>query len=237
MNQVGQIERQTQNRVVKLFKDKLNYSYLGNWEERIDNSNIEESLLFDYLTINASYPEDLAKRAINEIKAESRNYDKSLYENNKKIYSLLRYGHETKSSPSERYQRVHYINWQEPEKNEFALAEEVTFLGNREKRPDIVLYINGIAIGVLELKRSTISIGDGIRQNITNQQKEFIQSFFTTIQIVMAGNDTEGLRYGTIGTPEKFFLKWQEDLEDNSMLQLDKYIIKLCDKKRLIELI
>ena len=237
MNHVGQIERLTQNRIVKLFKDNLKYSYLGNWEERIDNTNVEENLLLNYLTKNAGYSEDLAKRAINEIKTESRNYDKSLYENNKKIYSLLRYGHETKSSPSERYQRVHYINWEEPEKNEFAIAEEVTFLGNREKRPDIVLYINGIAIGVLELKRSTVSIGDGIRQNITNQQKEFIQSFFTTIQLVMAGNDTEGLRYGTIGTPEKFFLKWQEDIEDNSMLQLDKYIMKLCNKQRLIELI
>jgi type I restriction enzyme R subunit len=237
MNQVGQIERLAQNRVVKLFKDNLNYSYLGNWEERIDNSNIEESILFDYLTKNAGYPEDLAKRAINEIKSESRNYDKSLYENNKKIYTLLRFGHETKSNPSERYQRVHYINWVEPEKNNFAIAEEVTFLGNREKRPDIVLYINGIAIGVLELKRSTVSIGHGIRQNITNQQKEFIQSFFTTIQLVMAGNDTEGLRYGTIGTPEKFFLKWQEDVQDNSMLQLDKYIIKLCNKERLMDLL
>ena len=237
MNQVGQIERLTQNRIVKLFQDNLKYTYLGNWEDRLDNSNIEENLLSNYLIKKAGYPEDLARRAINEIITESRNYDKSLYENNKKIYSLLRYGHETKSNPSERYQRVHYINWEEPEKNEFAVAEEVTFLGNREKRPDIVLYINGIAICVLELKRSTVSIGDGIRQNITNQQKEFIQSFFTTIQIVMAGNDTEGLRYGTIGTPEKFFLKWQEDIEDNSMLQLDKYIIKLCDKKRLIELI
>ena len=237
MNHVGQIERLTQNRVVKLFQDNLEYSYLGNWEDRLDNSNIEEHLLFIYLTKNAAYPEDLAKRAINEIKAESRNYDKSLYENNKRIYSLLRYGHETKSNPSERYQRVHYINWEEPEKNEFSIAEEVTFLGNREKRPDIVLYINGIAIGVIELKRSTVSIGDGIRQNITNQQKEFIQSFFTTIQLVMAGNDTEGLRYGTIGTPEKFFLKWQEDVQDNSMLQLDKYIIKLCNKERLMDLL
>jgi len=102
MNQVGQIERLTQNRIVKLFQNNLKYTYLGNWEERLDNSNIEEKPLFNYLTKNAGYPEDLAKRAINEIKSESRNYDKSLYENNKKIYSLLRYGHETKSNPSER---------------------------------------------------------------------------------------------------------------------------------------
>jgi type I restriction enzyme R subunit len=46
------------------------------------------------------------------------------------------------------------IDWQNPEKNNFAIAEEVTILGNHEKRPDIVLYVNGIALGVLELKRS-----------------------------------------------------------------------------------
>ena len=53
----------------------------------------------------------------------------------------------------------------------------------------------------------------------------------------MAGNDTEGLRYGTIGTPEKFFLGWKEDIEDNSRLQLDKYLIKICTKERLLEII
>ncbi|MDP2992077.1 MAG: HsdR family type I site-specific deoxyribonuclease, partial [Deltaproteobacteria bacterium] len=115
--------------------------------------------------------------------------------------------------------------------------EEVTIQGNREKRPDIVLYVNGIAIGVLELKRSTVSIGDGIRQSIVNQQKEFIGSFFSTVQFIFAGNDTEGLRYGTIGTPEKFFLKWKEDVEDISRLQLDKYLLKICNKRRLIEII
>ena len=70
MNQVGQIERLTQNRIVKLFQNNLNYTYLGNWEERLDNSNIEENLLSNYLIKKAGYPEDLAKRAINEIKSD-----------------------------------------------------------------------------------------------------------------------------------------------------------------------
>lgn len=89
----------------------------------------------------------------------------------------------------------------------------------------------------MELKRSTVSIGDGIRQNIVNQQKEFIQSFFSTVQFVLAGNDTEGLRYGTIGTPEKYFLKWKEDEHEDSLLQLDKYLLKMCNKQRLLEII
>jgi type I restriction enzyme R subunit len=99
-----------------------------------------------------------------------------------------------------------------------------------------VLYVNGIAIGVLELKNSRVSIGDGIRQNLSNQLPEFNEWFFSTVQLVFAGNDSEGLQYGTIGTPEKYFLKWKEDEADNSRFKLDKYLLKMCNKARLIEL-
>lgn len=237
MNDVGQIERHTQNRIVKLFREQLQYKYLGNWEDNPNNSNIEELYLKDYLIKKAGYPEALAKRAIYLLKTEANTADRNLYNNNKEVYKMLRYGVEVSAGPGERYQRIHFINWEEPEENYFGIAEEVTFHGNHVKRPDIVLYVNGIALGVLELKRSTVSIGDGIRQNIVNQQREFIEEFFPTIQLVMAGNDTEGLRYGTIGTPEKFFLRWKEDVEDNSMLQLDKYLTKICNKHRLLEII
>ena len=55
-----------------------------------------------------------------------------------------------------------------------------------------MLYVNGIAIGVLELKNSRVTIGDGIRQNLSNQQPEFNAWFFSTVQFVFAGNDSEG---------------------------------------------
>jgi type I restriction enzyme, R subunit len=231
-----QPERYTQNRVIQLFQQQLGYQYLGNWEDRPDNANIEEGILRNYLTEKAGYSPEHANRAIYKLQKEARSNDRNLYGNNKKVYEMLRYGTEV-ANPGEKYQRVHFINWQERERNEFAIAEEVTILGNREKRPDIVLYLNGIAVGVLELKRSSISIGDGIRQSIVNQQEGFIQPFFTTVQLIMAGNDSEGLRYGTIGTPEKFYLKWKEDVQDNSLLQLDKYLLKICNKQRLLELI
>ena len=236
MSQVGQIERLTQNRVVKLFREQLNYSYLGNWEDHQGNSNIEEDLLTRYLTQKGYSPTQISK-ALYELGITANNPNESLYTNNKNVYKLLRYGVQVKAEAGDNFETVQLIDWQNPEKNDFAIAEEVTVLGNREKRPDIVLYLNGIAIGVLELKRSTVSIGDGIRQSIVNQQKEFIGSFFSTVQFILAGNDSEGLRYGTIGTPEKFFLRWKEDVEDDSSLRLDKYIIKICNKKRLIEII
>lgn len=199
--EVGQIERITQNRVVKLFRDTLDYTYLGNWEDLPDNSNIEEKFLATYLT-KKGYSTTQITKALYELRVTANNYNESLYTNNKNVYKLLRYGVQVKAEAGDNFETVHLIDWKNPEKNDFAIAEEVTVLGNHEKRPDIVLYINGIAVGVLELKRSTVSIGDGIRQSIVNQQKEFIGSFFSTVQFVFAGNDTEGLRYGTIGTPE-----------------------------------
>jgi len=116
------------------------------------------------------------------------------------------------------------------------LVEEVTLKGGLERQPDLALYVNGIAVGVIELKRSTLSVGDGIRQLLSKQQPEFNAGFFSTVQFVFAGNNTEGLRYGTIGTPEKMFLQWKEDEADNSRYKLDKYLLKLCEKRRLLEL-
>ena len=174
--------------------------------------------------------------ALQKLTTEATNKNRSLYENNQVVYELLRYGVPVKVEAGSLTQSVHLINWQQPEKNDFAVAEEVTLKGRNERRPDLVLYVNGIAIGLIELKNSRVSVGSGIRQSLSNQKKEFNEWFFSTIQFIFAGNDSEGLRYGTIGTPEKYFLSWKEDVEDNTRLKLDKYLLKMCEKNRLIEL-
>ena len=235
MNVVGQSERATQDRVVALFRDELGYRDLGDWANRDGNSNIEEEHLTAYLTSNGYTPEQIAS-ALYTLRTEADNHSRQLYGNNQAVYDLLRYGVPVKVEAGEVTETVRLINWQEPEQNDFAIAEEVTLRGNRERRPDIVLYVNGIAVGVLELKNSRVSIGDGIRQNLSNQKPEFNAWFFSTVQFVFAGNDSEGLQYGTIGTPEKFFMTWKEDEADDSRLKLDKYLLKMCSKDRLIEL-
>jgi type I restriction enzyme R subunit len=234
MSTVGQPERATQNRVISLFRDELGYRYLGDKTDD-DNSNIEEGLLTAWLTKHGYEPAQI-NVSLHKLRTEADNHSRTLYGNNQAIYSLLRYGVPVKTEAGKVTETVHLINWQEPEKNDFAIAEEVTLKGNHERRPDLVLYVNGIAIGVLELKNSRVSIGDGIRQLLSNQLPEFNEWFFTTVQIVFAGNDSEGLQYGSIGTPEKYFLKWKEDEADNSRFKLDKYLLKMCRKDRLIEL-
>jgi type I restriction enzyme, R subunit len=234
-NNVGDIERLTQNRVVSLFRDRLDYDYLGNREERPNNSNIEEELLSKYLVSKKKYSEALITKALYELRKAADNLSEGLYAANKKVYGLLRYGVKVKENAGDNTETVELIDWKHPHKNHFAIAEEVTVHGVHDKRPDIVLYVNGIALGILELKRSTVSIGDGIRQNIVNQRQEFIQPFFSTIQFVFAGNDTQGLRFGTIGTTEKYYLSWKEEnTEENP---LDRYLLKLCEKARFLEIV
>ena len=232
---IGQPERATQNRVLALFNGELGYRLLGDWTDRPKNSNVETDLLSAWLA-KRGYSAVQIARALDRLRTEAGNPNRSLYDNNKAVYSLLRYGVQVQEAAGENAETVWLIDWKESAQNDFAAAEEVTLHGNHERRPDVVLYVNGIAVGVLELKNSRVSIGDGIRQNLSNQQPEFNAWFFSTVQFVFAGNDSEGLQYGTIGTGEKYFLKWKEDEADNSRFKLDKYLLKMCSKARLIEL-
>lgn len=232
---VGKPERETQERIIALFRDKLGYAYLGNWTDKPNNSNVVEPLLTDWLT-RASYSKEQISKAVHTLSSAARNRQRSIYENNEEVYSLLRYGIPVKTAVGEMTQTVHVINWDEPRKNDFGIAEEVTLSGDHDRRPDLVLYINGIAIGVIELKNSRISIGQGIRQNLSNQQPQFHSWFFSTVQFIFAGNDSEGLKYGTVLTPEKFFVHWKEDERENVGFKIDKYLCKMCEKSRIIEL-
>lgn len=235
MNTVGQRERLTQARVIKLFREQLGYEFLGNWIDREDNRNIDEALLRTWLT-KRGVSEALITRALHQLNREAAvGEGKSLYDANRAVYDMLRYGVKVKEGAGENYQTVWLIDWDQPENNHFGIAEEVSIKGEHTKRPDIVLYVNGIALGVLELKRSTVSVGEGIRQNLDNQKRAFIRSFFSTLQLVMAGNDTEGVRYGTIETPEKYYLTWKEDSTNENLL--DRHLTQLCNKPRLLEMI
>ena len=188
----------------------LQRTLLGDWKDRPENSSVEWGILRNWLRRNG-HDDKIIARALDRLsKAAALGGSKTLYDANREVYGLLRYGVKVRATPSEHAETVWLIDWKNPAKNHFAIAEEVTVEGVNDKRPDIVLYVNGIALGVLELKRSTVSVAEGIRQNLDNQKPEFIRPFFATVQLVMAGNETEGLRYGVIETPEKYWLRWKE---------------------------
>jgi type I restriction enzyme R subunit len=236
MSGVGEIERITHNRVVKFFKNVLGYEYLGEWSDRENNSNVERDYLFPFLTKTMGYEADLANRAIDLLTKTASDSSRSLYEVNKDVYSMIRYGVPVKMEAGTSTQTVFLFDFKNPINNHFAVAEEVTVKGVNDKRPDIVLYINGIALGIIELKRSKVSVSEGIRQNLDNQHSNFIRQYFTTTQFLFAGNDTEYLRYGTIETPEKEYLRWTEQSNQHDY-PLDAQIELLCNKERIIELL
>ena len=239
MTVVGEREARTQRRVVGFFRDVLGYDYLGHWQDRPDNRNIEEALLRDWLR-RRGHGDGIVTRALHDLnRAAALGGGKALHDANRAVYDRLRYGVKVRPAAGERTVTVWPIDWENPGNNHFALAEEVTVAGRNAKRPDLVLYVNGIALGVLELKRSTVSASEGIRQNLDSQKPEFIRPFFATVQLVMAGNDTEGLRYGVIETPEKHWLRWKEPeahsaAGDNPLL---RELGQLCGKERLLEIV
>lgn len=250
---IGAIERVTQNRLIGLFENVLKYTYLGNWEKRENNSNVEEELLRGYLTGRKDpdggrrYTDKEIGSVVTKFKQAAGNIGIGLYNANKEVYRLLRYGVNVNAECSDNKRYVQLIDWNNPAQNDFQIAEEVTVHGKSDRRPDLVVYINGIALAVIELKRSRVSVHEGIRQNIRNQQDDYIPRFFTTVQFVFAGNDTEGLHYGVIRTPEKFWLRWKEPCGEpcepspvtvaDYPNELDRSVLQFFDPKRLLEYI
>ncbi len=222
-------EKEVQNQVIETFKS-MGYAYLGDLTKS-DNENINKESLKAWLFKNQKINDERWHKIEQKIHTTLKN---DLYEANQTFYELLIYGVQTKISQNERYQTSWLIDWKDVFKNEFSVAEEVSVKGPNTKRPDIVLYVNGIALGVLELKKSSVSVESAIRQNLDNQKKEFIRDFFKTIQLVMAGNESQGLRYGVIETKEKYYLSWKEEGVQKNLFETIECFL---EKERFLEFI
>ena len=242
---IGQPERATQNRMIaQMCGDTsgrvggLGWRYLGDWQYRKGNANIEPDLLRPWL-IARGYDADVVTKAIAELQRAARMEGLKLYEANRATYDMLRYGVQVTPGPGEAPVTVRFVDWDNPAANDMGVAEEVAVTSQSpkayNKRPDLVLYVNGIALGVVELKKSTVDLGEGIRQTLDNQRVEFIRHFFTTVQMTFAGNEVQGLRYAAIQTPQNYWLAWKEDSDITAPLARD--VGQMLTPARFLEII
>lgn len=256
-------EREYQNGIIKMFQDKLRYNYLGNLDygkngkvnsEGKENSPIREKEVRKFLT-KMGYTDMQIKDAISGLRDVSRLTDPKfihLAEVNNSTYERLIYGFSLKPSQEEKEQDVNFFDFQNPLNNDFYIAEEVSYidkLTGYNCRPDLVIYINGIAVCVIELKRSIISIEEGIKQNLSNE-RDLIPSFFTTTQFTVAARHADhlelskgetiqeemyGFKYGTIGTPLSFWTPWKNDTTKTGIVLSDtESFLQFFDKEQLM---
>lgn len=147
-----------------------------------------------------------------------------------------------------------FIDFENLQNNDFYVTEEFEVSrvnqsdSQKHRRPDLVLFINGIPIVVIELKKSSVSFENGIKQLEKEQGKDEIAHLFKYIQLTIAANGS-GARYGTTGTPFKFYSVWKEQdeakakeslkslINGREISTLDMTLFALLSKDRLLRLV
>ncbi|MGW1454523.1 type I restriction endonuclease subunit R [Salegentibacter agarivorans] len=211
---------------------------------------------FDYKGGTYKFSTGSIQGALNALKNVP---NEGLVQTNERVYDLLTLGksfNETVQGDRKAY-TMKYIDWENLENNVFHFCEEFEVEGLQgKKRPDVVLFVNGIPFVVIENKRrdKNDSLDEAISQHIRNQkEKEGIPKLFFYAQLLIAVHPNE-VKYGTTGTPAKFWSVWKEDVEksvarllkknvnnteaeDRLVTEQDKGLYALCKPPRLLELV
>ena len=245
--------------------EKLGYKYISQEENKKLRNNILSDVLFkeilikklneinsyEYKGVTYKFSPSTIGQAVKDLNEDLLT---GLISTNEKIYDMLTLGKsytERMADGTTRSFDIKYIDFEHPENNDFYVTEEFSVLrmnGKDNARPDIVLFVNGIPLAIIECKDSSVPIIQAISQNIRNQKNDYIPQLFKFIQIVMAANKNE-TKYATCGTPSKFWSAWNEQYidEQNKILseivvnrqitKQDRDIVSLFKKERFLELI
>ncbi|HCU2821503.1 TPA: type I restriction endonuclease subunit R [Clostridioides difficile] len=253
----------SQKPAIEVLKN-LGYTYIDIQEAEIMRGNLYNVLLKPIIKskleeLNSyTYKGKEYKFNKKNIRAAMNDLDElltdGLVKTNEKIFNTLLLGRsytETLKDGTKRSFTIKFIDWEDISNNDFYIVEEFSVEsedGKNTARPDLVLFINGIPFGVIECKKSSLSIEQGISQMIRNQSKDYIPQLFKFIQIAMATNKNE-TKYATCSTPKKFWSVWKEEnnkwlddeldkvVNDRIPTNQDKNIISLFHPSRVIEFI
>lgn len=171
---------------------------------------------YEYKGLEYQFSEKNIQQAMQDI---DESLTDGLIKTNEKIYDSLilgkSYPEKVSNADGTRSFDINYIDWDHLENNVFHVVEEFSVEkedGQGTIRPDVVIFINGIPMGVIECKKASISIEQGISQMLRNQGQYYAPQLFKFVQIVMSTNKND-TQYATIYTPKKFWSVWKEDDE------------------------
>ncbi|WP_170019366.1 HsdR family type I site-specific deoxyribonuclease [Campylobacter sp. RM16190] len=150
---------------------------------------------------------------------------------NERVTNMLLMGESYEESlpdGSKRSFSIKFIDFENIYNNDFYITEEFAVAKSdksdkKSRRPDLVLFVNGIPLAVIELKKSSISVQNGINQLLKEQEKGEIPHLFKFIQLTLAANANEA-RYGTTGTKPEFYSIWKEEEEESARENLAKFV-------------
>lgn len=160
-------------------------------------------------------PDEAARELIEKLKEAASDRAIGLMPANERVTNLLKLGEsvDVEVDGEKRGRQLKFIDWDTPENNLFHMTAEFPVRRERRedtRRPDIVLFVNGIPLVVIEVKCSAIETQQGISQQLRNQAPDEIPRLFTVSQMLIAANDSDP-RYATSGTPSKFWSLWREE--------------------------
>ena len=252
---------ESQDRAITLLQ-AMGYSYIPRAEAEHKRGRLSSVLFpdvmreflsmqsFRYRDKMTPFPDSAIGAAIRDIDAP---LERGLPFACKSIYDSLLYG---KSCEVELYDGgrqsfdLSYIDWEHPDNNIWQVTDEFSVERPNGKfaRPDIVVMVNGIPLAVIECKKSSVSVEEGIKQNVRNWKSEYIPQLFKFVQIVIAMNPQE-VKYGTSYTEAEYYCKWSEEdttwqedtakryVRDGHLQEQDRTLVSLLSKKRLLDLV
>lgn len=255
---------ESQNRIIK-FLEKMGYEYISRSEAEVKRGSLTKVLFEDelirflckqtykYRGQEYNFSGESISRAVKEIDVSLL---KGLALASKEIYNLLTMGISLEekmiidgNNLGVQSFDMNYIDFDNLDNNIWQVTEEfsVERSNGRFARPDIVIMVNGIPLVVIECKKSSVDVKEGISQNVRNMLPDYIPQLFKYSQLVIAANPNK-LMYGTCGTSSDYFVEWREqELDwqmnlckkispDGQVNEQDRAVVSLLDRKRFLEI-
>ena len=234
-------EANYENSIIELFQNDLGYEYIyGPDIERNFHSPLYEDVLLDSLyRLNSGLPDDAIQDALFKLK----NFENGeLVQKNAAFTDYLQNGIEVKyfEGSEERSSIVYLVDYKNPDNNSFIVANQWTFIENSNKRPDIILFLNGLPVVLMELKspsREETDASEAYRQ-LRNYMQEIPSMFIYNAICVMSDQLTS--KSGTITSGEDRFMEWKTkdgDYENTQYAQFDTFFEGMFQKERLLDII